>query len=111
MCRSKIGARRRAGGIVGLTAVTGLRPNIGCGRRADLAGCQVGCAAARRVAVPAGSALGCGPVPIGKQHTVAMAGRQGLRPLAVFVCGFAGGRERPDAALSRTVRGGCAPRQ
>ena len=26
MCRSKIGARRRAGGIVGLTAATGLRP-------------------------------------------------------------------------------------
>ena len=30
MCRSEIGARRRASGIVGLTAVTGLRPNVGC---------------------------------------------------------------------------------
>jgi hypothetical protein len=30
MCRSEIGARRRASGIVGLTAGTGLRPNVGC---------------------------------------------------------------------------------
>ncbi len=29
-CRSKIGARRRAGGIVKVTAATGLWPNVGC---------------------------------------------------------------------------------
>ncbi len=30
MCRSEIGARRRASGIVGLTAVAGLWPDVGC---------------------------------------------------------------------------------
>jgi hypothetical protein len=46
-------------------------------RRADLAGCQVGCAAARRVAVPVGGALGAAPVPVSRRYTVMMIAARG----------------------------------
>ena len=59
----------------------------------------------------AGSPLGPEPAPISRRrHAATMIGRQGLRPLAVFVCGLAGGSEPSGTALSGKVRGGAARR-